>query len=809
MYKYTQSANAVLQSSRALAQRNNATAVSSQHVLGGLMSVDCKANSILQHVGISKANLFVQIRNVSSSGGEGSVTRILESASHYATNLNSGYISTEHLLLALVTEKSSIAISLLHEQGVSESKIIAVLEGELKIKIGQGSTQSFEEDKLEYAGGEPDKKDAMDISKFGVDLLEKARMGKIDPVIGRDSEIARITQILARRSKNNPIIVGEPGVGKSAVVEGLAMKILHGEVGEALSGKRIFSLDIGSLVAGSKYRGEFEERLKEFVDVVKTDGNIIVFIDEIHNIVGAGATGESSMDAAEILKPLLSRGELQTIGATTLDEYRKYIEKDPALERRFQQVEVSEPSVEEAVQILEGVKDKYEAHHKVEITHEAVVSACKLSARYITDRFLPDKAFDLMDEASSMVRIRKMQEKPVASEKEAQLLTLAKEKEYSLADGNIERANLISRSMESLKWQIAEEKKALQSQVFSRPRITADDIAQVVSAQRKIPVNKITQSEAERMLSLEAELSRRVIGQDPAIKSIALAIRRARAGLKDEKRPIGSFIFVGPTGVGKTQLTKALSLCVFGGEDSMIRMDMSEFMEKHSVSKLIGAPPGYAGHDEAGVLTEKIRRNPYCVVLFDEIEKAHPDVFNLLLQILDDGRLTDSKGRVVDFKNAIIIMTSNAGAGEVNSFSTLGFASGGEMLQLSTKKLEDRVNDALKETFKPEFLNRLDEVIIFSHLTKEDVRKITDILVLELAKRLEVQNIKIFVSESAKNFISDLGYQREYGARPLKRVIQRELEDKLSEEILKGNIKSGSRVRVEAENGRLVFTNIV
>lgn len=815
MFKYTQSANNVILTAENLSRRMGLPYVGTEHILYGLVSTPCNAGNILIRVGVSKANLFQQVQKVvdyaqSANGYTQGVRNLIEKADMYARELNQGYISTEHVLLALVLGEDSLAVQLLKEQRVNIQNIVILLGKELNIRFdydANGNAGGSKERELEYEGGAPTEKEETDISKFGIDLNQKAKDGKIDPVIGRDAEIERITQILSRRTKNNPVIIGEPGVGKSAVVEGLAEKISSGRVPDVLKDKKIFSLDISGMLAGAKYRGEFEERFKEFISEVRKDGNTIVFIDEIHNIVGAGATGDSSMDAAEILKPLLSRGELQTIGATTLDEYRKYIEKDPALERRFQPVMVEEPSVADTIKILLGIKDKYEAHHKLQITKEAIEAAANLSERYITDRFLPDKAIDLIDEAASRARLNFLSYPTEVKNLQEQIAGLEKERARALQNADFDREAsmrdniaILSATMEEIK---QEEAKNREGKTIS---IGEAEVAEVVGMWTKIPVSKITQSEADKILNLESELAKRVVGQKSAVEAVSRAIRRARAGLKDPKRPIGSFIFVGPTGVGKTELTKALSYSVFGSEEAMIRMDMSEFMEKHTISKLIGAPPGYIGHDESGGLTEKIRRNPYSVVLFDEIEKAHPDVFNLMLQILDDGRLTDSKGRVVDFKNTVIIMTSNAGASEIGSFGTLGFANeNGEINARTHDNMEDKVTDALKQTFRPEFLNRVDEIIVFKHLTKEDTRQIADILIESLSKRVAERNITLLVSDSAKDFLAGKGYDTIYGARPLKRVLQRELEDRLSEEILLGNVCANDTMRVESDGEKLIF----
>jgi ATP-dependent Clp protease ATP-binding subunit ClpC len=666
------------------------------------------------------------------------------------------------------------------------------------------SEGAFEEVQPFPGGAGRSEKSPLDkISKFGTDLNQKAKECKLDPVIGRENEIDRIIQILSRRTKNNPVLIGEPGVGKSAVVEGLAQKIVSGNVPELLKNKIIFSLDIAGMLAGTKYRGDFEERLKEAINFITKNGNIIIFIDEIHNIVGAGATAEGKLDAADMLKPMLSRGELQTIGATTIDEYRKYIEKDPALERRFQPVMVEQPSVENTVLILKGLRDKYEAHHKVTISDEAIEAAAALSDRYIQDRFLPDKAIDLIDEACSKARLKSYTAPPSLKEKEMLLQKYEQEKKSAASSDDFEKAAKLRDSIKKLNEEIAAIKKEWEiNRTKTNATIGEEDIAAVVSQWTSIPVVKLTQTESERLMNLESQLHKRVIGQDEAVASVSRAIRRARTGLKDPSRPIGSFIFVGPTGVGKTELCKALAESMFGSEDLMIRVDMSEYMEKHSVSKFIGAPPGYVGYEEAGQLTEKIRRKPYSVLLFDEIEKAHQDVFNMLLQILEDGRLTDAKGRVVSFKNTIIIMTSNAGTSEISKMKTLGFASGQDSDYLNMK---DKLISALKKEFRPEFINRVDDIIVFHNLTKEDTVKIVDIMINNLNKRLADKNIELKLTQKAIDYLIKEGYDSEYGARPLRRLVQKKIEDKLSEEMLLGKIKEGDSVIADEKEGDIVL----
>ena len=650
----------------------------------------------------------------------------------------------------------------------------------------------------------PEKQDLGEISKFGTNLNQLALEGKLDPVIGRKNEIDRVIQILSRRTKNNPLLIGEPGVGKSAVVEGLAQAIVKGNVPEILADKIVFSLDIAGMLAGTRYRGDFEERLKKAIDTVKQNGNIILFIDEIHNIVGAGSSGEGNMDAANILKPMLSRGELQTIGATTLDESRKYIEKDKALERRFQTIMVEAPNTEETVEILKGLRDKYESHHGVSIPDDAIISAVSLADRYITDRFFPDKAIDLIDEAASRVRLDSYNSPQEAKQKEPELNALIAQKNQAKKRDELEKAIEINKQIEQVNKELEAIRAEASKNKVNREKlmITPDDIAKIVSNWTGVPVVKLTQTEAQKLLDLENALHQRVIGQEDAVKAVSNAIRRARAGLKDPKRPAGSFIFVGPTGVGKTELSKALAESVFGSEDNIIRIDMSEYMEKHAVSKIIGAPPGYVGFDEAGQLTEKVRRRPYSVVLFDEIEKAHPEVLDIMLQLVDEGRLTDNKGRVVSFKNCIIIMTSNVGATDIQQKQSLGFIAN---KSAEYENMCEKYMDALRAKFRPEFLNRVDDIIVFHKLEKQDTAKIANIMLANLRKRLAVMQVEMELTESAMNLIIEKGYDDNYGARPLKRVIGRYIEDKLSEEILKGELTENSKIVIDAYDGEFFF----
>ena len=797
--------------SEAAAKEFNTSYIGSEHVLYGILRVpESAAGKLLKAAGVSAVkyrDIFRKQLNhaTKTTGFTPRTKQMIQRAMEFA-NVDDAYnslIGTEHMLLSILSMEDCVAVAILRMLGVRMDALIRGAEeliGPAKEERIPPQAEQPSSSREEQAA--PISDDAL--LQFGVDLTQRAREGKLDPVIGRRTEIEKVIQILSRRMKNNPVLIGEPGVGKSAVAEGLAQAIVSGEVPELLRGKTVFSLNLNTLLAGARYRGDFEERLKNVVESIVKNKNIILFIDEIHMIVGAGASSDSTMDASNILKPMLSRGELQTVGATTLEEYRKYIEKDAALARRFTPVVVEEPSVEDTIVILRGLKDKYEAHHNVVITEEAIDAAARLSDRYITDRFLPDKAIDLIDEAASRERLNsyngpaglhEMEEK--ADRLIAERDKFARWKDYNRAAELSQKIDELSEKIDDLKREWNEKRNR------THLSIGMEEIAEIVSGWTGIPVLKLTAEESEKLLHLEEQLHERIVGQEDAVSAVSKAIRRARAGLKDPNRPIGSFIFVGPTGVGKTDLTKALAECMFGDEKLMIRLDMSEYMEKYSVSKLIGAPPGYVGYDDSqgGQLTERIRRKPYSVVLFDEIEKAHPDVFNLLLQILDDGRLTDSKGRVVSFKNTVLIMTSNVGAHVVNEGRVMGFGT----YQNDYDDMRERIENALKQQFKPEFLNRLDEIIIFHKLSREDASKICGKMLQGLQKRLLERDITVKISERAKNLLVEEGYSEEFGARPLKRIIQRRIEDRLSEEILLGNVSSGNTIIVDEEDGKIVF----
>ena len=727
--------------------------------------------------------------------------RILEIAAMEARRLGHNYIGTEHILMAIIRDGDGVAAQILASSGVHMGDFYANTLNSI-----DNETVSPNSASQKAAGSRS--KNTPTLDKFGRDLTQLANEGKFDPVIGRDKEIERIMQILSRRTKNNPCLIGEPGVGKTAVAEGLAQKIASGDVPESLKNKRLVTVDLSSMVAGAKYRGEFEERLKKVVEEVISAGNVILFIDEIHTIVGAGSA-EGAIDASNILKPSLARGELQLIGATTLNEYKKYIEKDAALERRFQPVMVGEPSVEETCGILAGIRDKYEAHHGVKITDEALEAAAKLSARYITDRFLPDKAIDLIDEAASKKKLSTLTEPDDLKDIENQLEQISKDKQEAITAQDFEKAAQVRDKEKELNEKAKERKENWKEVSTSNElTVTADDIADIISSWTNIPVRKLAEEESERLKNLEGILHTRVIGQDEAVTAVAKAIRRGRAGLKDPKRPIGSFLFLGPTGVGKTELSKALADTMFGTEDAMIRVDMSEYMEKHSVSKFIGSPPGYVGFEEGGQLTEKIRKHPYSVILFDEIEKAHPDVFNIMLQILDDGILTDAQGRKVDFRNTVIIMTSNLGAKDIlNTASKLGFASEDkekDAAKSENEKIREKVMEEVKRAFKPEFLNRIDEIIVFRRLVEEDIEKIAKLMLDSLKKRLEANEITAEFSDEAVALISKKGFDPVYGARPLRRAIQSNIEDMLSEEIIDGNVKAGDKITVGVKDDKFV-----
>ena len=731
--------------------------------------------------------------------------RALRSALTLSARLGSSYVGTEHLLLGLLSDSDCYAVRFLREQGVSIDALVQAMHlqpgGSGSPKGGFSQGGGFAQGGMEQ-GGEQEGGSALD--KFGRDLTKAAHNGEIDPVIGREKEIERVIQILSRRTKNNPVLIGEPGVGKTAVAEGLALEIAKGNVPEILRDKRVVSLDLTGMVAGAKYRGDFEERIKAAIDEVKQSKNTILFIDELHTIIGAGAA-EGSADAANILKPSLARGDFQVIGATTLNEYRKYIEKDAALERRFQPVKVGEPTQEQAIAILRGLRDKYEAHHKVKITDEAIDAAVKLSSRYIADRYLPDKAIDLIDEGASKVRLASMTSPDNIKELEQTLERYEQEKASAVNEQDFERAAKLRDEQKDVQARLDEAKKSWKDkQKDSFGEVDAEVIARIVSDWTGVPVVQLTKEESERLLNMEQVLHERVVGQDEAVSSIAKAIRRGRVGLKDPKRPVGSFIFLGPTGVGKTELCKALAQAMFGDENAMLRLDMSEYMEKHTVSKLIGSPPGYVGFDEGGQLTEKVRRKPYSVVLFDEIEKAHPDVFNMLLQILEDGRLTDSQGRTVDFKNTVIIMTSNVGARLItDKQKSLGFAQeSGEQKQADIRSL---VTGELKKVFRPEFLNRVDDIIVFNKLTQDEIKQIAGKMLQTLAQRLAAMNIGITFTDAAVTAVADKGFDDSYGARPLRRAIQSEIEDALSEKLLDGEITENAKVTCDYKDGKFVF----
>ncbi|MDO5437145.1 MAG: ATP-dependent Clp protease ATP-binding subunit [bacterium] len=722
--------------------------------------------------------------------------KVLELSWDEARQLGHNYIGTEHLLLGLIREGEGIGTKVLENLGVDLNKCrsnVIKLLGETRTTQAQTAT----------AGNIQSKAKTPSLDEFGTDLTLAAQEQRLDPVVGREKEIERVIQILARRTKNNPILIGEPGVGKTAIAQGLAMKIVNSEVPDILENKKIVQLDMGLLVAGTKYRGEFEERLKKIMDEIRQAGNIILVIDEMHTLIGAGAA-EGAIDAANILKPALSRGEIQVIGATTLDEYRKHIEKDSALERRFQMVLVEQPSVEETIEIIMGLKSKYEEHHKLKISDEAIIAATELSNKYITERFLPDKAIDIIDEAASRVRLNVSNLPPEGKELEKELKATIKQKEDAIRSQEFETAS----NLRNVEVQIKDKIRELQdswrsSQENNKPVVGIEEVAQVISTITGVPVTKITEGESERLLKLEETLHARVIGQNEAVVALAKSIRRARVGLKSPNRPIGSFIFSGPTGVGKTELAKALAEAVFGSEDNIVRVDMSEFMEKHSTAKLIGSPPGYVGYDDGGHMTEIIRKKPYSVVLFDEIEKAHPDVFNIMLQILDDGRLTDSKGRMVSFKNTIIIMTSNVGASMITSTQKLGFSVSNDDKKDKYEKLKDTVMEELKKAFRPEFLNRIDDIIVFAHLSKEEIRQIVDLMLKDLFKRLDERELTIEVNDDVKDYLAKEGYNEAYGARPLRRVIQKKIEDVLAEEILTGNYKPKDVLVMSMEDDKI------
>ena len=786
--------------------------IGSEHLLIGLIQAeDSLASAVLLNNDVTDEkiiNLVYQLIAPDSTinvkeptGYTPRVRRILENAAKEALRFKSDLIGTEHILISIIKESESVGARLLNTIGVSIKKLYV----EILVAMGEDAN-TYKED---FQNGRPrnrDKKATQTLDQYSRDLTEMARSGKLDPVIGREEEIQRVIQILSRRSKNNPCLIGEPGVGKTAIAEGLAARIVEGNVPETIKDKRLLTLDLSGMVAGSKYRGEFEERIKKVISEVKSAGNVLLFLDELHTIIGAGGA-EGAIDASNILKPSLARGEIQLIGATTLEEYRKHIEKDAALERRFQPVKVEEPTQEEAILILKGLRGKYEDHHNVTITDEAVEAAVKLSKRYINDRFLPDKAIDLIDEASSKIRLNAFVIPDGIKKIEEEIKQLDEKKEEAIKTEAYEEAGEIKKKQVRKKERLEKLTKQWEEDRSSSNLIVGEDeIADVVSTWTKIPVQRIAQDESDRLMKLEDTLHNRVVGQEDAVTAVARAIRRGRVGLKDPNRPIGSFLFLGPTGVGKTELSKALADSMFGSENALIRVDMSEFMEKHTVSKLIGSPPGYVGYDEGGQVSEKIRRNPYSVVLFDEVEKAHPDVFNVLLQVLDDGHITDSTGRVVDFKNTVIIMTSNAGAENIVQPKTLGFATASDEKQ-KYENMKSKVMDDVKKIFKPEFINRIDEIIVFHMLSKEQIGQIVDILMKTVNKRImEHMKLSVELDEEAKKYIVDKGYDSKYGARPLRRAIQNEIEDVLAEKILDGSVKAGNRVKVTMKDEKLNFT---
>ncbi|MBQ2880934.1 MAG: ATP-dependent Clp protease ATP-binding subunit, partial [Clostridia bacterium] len=781
--------------------------VGTEHLLLGLLKTEgCVASSVLDENNVTAEYVVNKIvenvgsgtpTNVSGNDLTPRMKRILEQSAREAAQMGRKIIGTEHLLIALLRERDCEALRIISE--VSDPKEIynSVLKA-MNIQPSNG-------DKKNPVSGGSKKGSTPTLDSFGRDLTEMASEGKIDPVIGRSDEIDRVIQILSRRTKNNPCLIGEPGVGKTAIAEGLAQHIVEGLVPETLKGKRVVTLDIASMIAGSKYRGDFEERIKNAIDEVTKNGNVILFIDELHVLIGAGSA-EGAVDAANILKPSLARGEIQVIGATTLDEYKKHIEKDAALERRFQPIIVNEPSAEDAVKILKGIRDKYEAHHKVKITDEAVEAAVKLSKRYIQDRFLPDKAIDLMDEAASKLRIKNLTTPPDLKAMEEEIASISAKKEDAVKAQNFEDA---AKFRDEEKQKIAEleemKKKWAESKSAEKLVVTENEIEEIVSMQTGIPVSKIASGESERLLHMEEILHKRVVGQDEAVTAVAKAIRRGRVGLKDPKRPVGSFLFLGPTGVGKTELSKALAEVMFGDENSIIRVDMSEYMEKHTVSRLIGSPPGYVGFEDGGQLTEKVRRKPYSVILFDEIEKAHPDVFNVMLQILDDGMVTDAKGRKIDFKNTVIVMTSNIGAKNITEQKKFGFAPEEDNFSKTQESIRNDVMAELKRNFRPEFLNRIDDIIVFKQLNKDDIKQIAVKMTASVVKRLADMGITLTVDDSAIELLSEKGFDVIYGARPLRRAIQSMLEDKVAEKMLEGVLTNGSTAVASAEDGKIVF----
>ena len=810
MQRFTDDAQRVLSFAQEAALELGHDYVGTEHVLIGLIKVkNGVAAKALNELGLSAETIIEDVEEHIGRGNKKAssvymtprVKHVLELAVEVANHMNHNYVGTEHILLGLLSDGGGVAVGLLRNYNIRASDIVEVIRD---ILGSSGRTSHNSEDNQ-------DSSSLGDLADFGTDLNESAKQGKIDPVIGRDKEISRVIQILSRRTKNNPVLIGEPGVGKTAIAEGLAQRIVTGNVPEILRNKRIISLSISSMLAGAKYRGEFEERLKKAIDEVQKHDDMIIFIDEIHTLVGAGAT-EGAMDAANILKPALARGEFQVVGATTLDEYKKHIEKDAALERRFQPVLVGEPSEEDALEILKGLRDRYEAFHKAKITDEALEAAVSLSSRYITDRFLPDKAIDVVDEAASKVRMKVFSAAPDVKALETQLADVKKEKEAAVTAQEFEKAAEMRDEEKRIEKEINDKKKAAKENSDAKLVVTDEDIASVVAQWTGIPVSKIAQEESESLLHLEEELHKRVIGQDEAVVAVSKAVRRARAGLKDPKRPIGSFLFLGPTGVGKTELARALAVALFGDETAMIRLDMSEYMEKHTVSRLVGAPPGYVGYEEGGQLTDAVRRKPYSVILLDEVEKAHADFFNILLQVLDDGRLTDSQGRTVDFRNTVIIMTSNLGAKALRKDSPeLGFLAAKkadsnteDVSVVNFKEAKKSVMDSVKRHFRPEFLNRIDEMIVFHALTSNDLKQIVTVLMDTVVKRLGDMGLSLEISSAAMDLLVKEGSDFSMGARPLKRAIQRLIEDPISDLILQGNAPEGAIIKADVEDEHIV-----
>ncbi len=788
--RFTERAQKVLALAQEEAIRLAHSNIGTEHILLGLVREgEGIAAKALNALGLSSEKIQTEVEGLIGKGSEKSQTihytprakKVIELSMDEARKLGHSYVGTEHILLGLIREGEGVASRVLNNLGVSLNKA----RQQVLQLLGSNDSNN-------HQGGTASSANTPTLDSLARDLTAIAREGSLDPVIGRSKEIQRVIEVLSRRTKNNPVLIGEPGVGKTAIAEGLAQQIVENEVPEILRDKRVMTLDMGTVVAGTKYRGEFEDRLKKVMDEIRQAGNIILFIDELHTLIGAGGA-EGAIDASNILKPSLARGELQCIGATTLDEYRKYIEKDAALERRFQPIQVDEPTNEESIQILKGLRDRYEAHHRVSITDEAIDAAVKFSDRYISDRFLPDKAIDLIDEAGSKVRLRSYTTPPNLKELEVKLEEIRKEKDAAVQSQEFEKAASLRDSEQKLREELEETKNNWkEKQGQENTEVTVEDIARVVSSWTGIPVSKLAETETEKLLKLEEILHDRVIGQSEAVKAVSKAVRRARAGLKDPKRPIGSFVFLGPTGVGKTELARALAEAMFGEEEAMIRIDMSEYMEKHSTSRLVGSPPGYVGYEEGGQLTEKVRRKPYSVVLLDEIEKAHPDVFNILLQVLEDGRLTDSKGRTVDFRNTVLIMTSNVGAEALKRNKYVGFNIGdGEQ---DYKDMKGKVMEELKRAFRPEFLNRIDEIIVFHSLEKDHLKEIVTLMSNQLTKRLKEQDIHLELSEAAKVKIAEEGFDPEYGARPIRRAIQKHIEDRLSEELLKGTVLTGQNI---------------